>query len=84
MEHYRCHKVYSTKARGERVADTVDFFPQDLSMPKTSSTDMEIKAASELTHALQNPTLASPFHKLGDQILRALDLLGEIFSKSLP
>ena len=53
-------------------------------MPKTSSTDMAIKAASELTHALQNPIPASPFHKFGDETLRALDLLGEIFSKSLP
>ena len=24
MEHYRCHKVYATKTRGERVADTVE------------------------------------------------------------
>ena len=53
-------------------------------MPKTSSTDMAIKAAAELTHTLQNPTPASPFHKFGDETLRALDLLREIFSKSLP
>ena len=45
---------------------------------------MAIKAAAELTHALQNPTPASPFHKFGDETLRALDFLGEIFSKSHP
>ena len=53
-------------------------------MLKTSSTDMATKAAAELTYALQNPTPASPFHKFGDETLRALDKLGEIFSKSYP
>ena len=45
---------------------------------------MAIKAAAELTYALQNPTPASPFHIFGDETLRALDRLGEIFSKSHP
>ena len=26
-EHYRCHKVYITKTRAERIARTVEFFP---------------------------------------------------------
>ena len=56
MEYYRFHKVYATETRRERAAETVEFFSQDLTMPKTSPTDMTIKAASELTHALQNPT----------------------------
>ena len=73
MEHYMCHKVYATETRGEKVGDPVEFFPQDLPMPKISSTYMVIKAAVELTHALKNPTLASPFHKFGDDKLRALD-----------
>ena len=73
---------YETETRGERVTYTVEFFQQDLPMPKISSTDMETKAAADLTHARQNPTPASPFYKFGDEALRALDLLGEIFSKS--
>ena len=84
MKHYRYQKVYITKTRSERVADIVDFYPQYLPMPKTSSTDMAIKAAAELTYALRNPSTASPFHKFGDGILRALEKLGEIFSKSHP
>ena len=43
---------------------------------------MAIKSAAELTYALQNPTPASPFHKFGDETLRALDFLGEILSKT--
>jgi hypothetical protein len=27
LEHYRCYTVYITKTRGERVVETVDFFP---------------------------------------------------------
>ena len=84
MEHYRYNKAYATKTRVERVVDTVEFYPQDSPMPKESSTDMTIKAAAELTYALQNPTSASPFHQFGDETLRALEKLGEIFSKSQP
>jgi hypothetical protein len=28
LEHYRCYTVYITKTRGERVVETVDFFPK--------------------------------------------------------
>jgi hypothetical protein len=27
LEHYRCYMVYITKTRGERIVETVDFFP---------------------------------------------------------
>ena len=73
MEYYHCHKVYATKTRGVRVADIVEFYPKDLLIPKTSSTDMAIKAATELIYALQNPTPASPFRKIGDEKLRVLE-----------
>ena len=81
MKHYRCHTVYITKTRGGRIADTVEFFPKDLPMPKTSSVDMAIKAASELTHALQHPVPLSPFHKFGDSTLAALEKLATIFRR---
>jgi hypothetical protein len=29
LEHYRCYTVYVTKTRGERVVETVDFFPRN-------------------------------------------------------
>ena len=50
-------------------------------MPKTSSIDKAIKSASELTHALQHPAPASPFHKFGDSA--TLDKLATIFEKAV-
>jgi hypothetical protein len=29
LEHYRCHKVYITKTRGDRIVETVEFFPRN-------------------------------------------------------
>jgi hypothetical protein len=28
LEHYRCYTVYINKTRGERVVETVEFFPE--------------------------------------------------------
>ena len=56
---------------------------KNLPMPKTSSVDMAIKAASELTHALQHPAPSSPFHKFDDSTLAALDKLATIFEKAV-
>ena len=47
MEHYRCYRVYASKTGGERVSDTIEFFPQDIPMPGKSSTDRAIVAAEE-------------------------------------
>ena len=37
MEHYRCHRVYINKTRGERDSDCVDFFPHNTPLPYNSS-----------------------------------------------
>ena len=52
--------------KGERIADTVEFPPHDLPMPKISSTDIDIKVAPELAYALRNLTQDSPFLNLGE------------------
>ena len=80
MDHYICHKVYTSKKR-ERITDTVEFFPKDVPMPKTLSIDMAIKVAAELTYILKNPASTSPFHKFSDNTLVALDTLEGIFQK---
>ena len=59
--HYRCHTMYANHTAQERVVDTVEFFPHYGKMPYRSSTENVTIAARELRHALQNPTLASPF-----------------------
>jgi hypothetical protein len=55
LEHYRCYMVYITKARGERVVETVEFPPEKFKLPFPSAQDLATKAAAELTHALLHP-----------------------------
>ena len=52
-------------------------------MPKTSSNDMAIKAASELTNALKNPASIVPFHNFGYSTLAALHKLETTFEKAV-
>jgi hypothetical protein len=37
LEHYRCYMVYINKTRGERVVETVDFFPENFKLPFPST-----------------------------------------------
>ena len=83
-EHYRCHTVYITKTRAERIARTVEFFPHDIMMPATSSTDNAITAARMLAEALLNPIPASPFITLGTEQMRAVSKLAELFQCTIP
>jgi hypothetical protein len=79
LEHYRCYTVYITKTRGERLVETVDFFPKKNTLPFPSAQDLSTKAASELTHALLHPQPAGPFFKVGDEQTLALKCLADIF-----
>jgi hypothetical protein len=79
LEHYRCYTVYITKTRGERVVETVDFFPENFKLPFPSAQDLATKAAAELTHALLHPQPAGPFCKVGDEQTLALKRLADIF-----
>ena len=45
----------------ERISDTVDLFPHRFDIPKTSSADSVAILASQLIHAIENPTPASQF-----------------------
>jgi hypothetical protein len=53
-------------------------------MPQTSSKDLAIVAALELSNALQNPAPVAPFSHIGMAQLQALRQLSEIFSAALP
>jgi hypothetical protein len=78
-EHYWCHRVYLTATRAEPIAKTVEFFPHNCAMPKTSSADAATQAALNLIHALENPSPAAPFVALGDDQLHAISKLADIF-----
>jgi hypothetical protein len=82
LEHYLCYTVYITKTRGERVVETVDFFPEEFKLPFPSAQDLATQAAAELTHALLHPQPAGPFCKVGDEQTLALKRLADIFDSA--
>jgi hypothetical protein len=79
LEHYGCYTVYINKTRGERVVETVVFFPEIFKLPFPSTQELAMKAATELTHAIFHPQPAGPFCKVGDEQTLALKRLADIF-----
>ena len=75
--------MYAKHTSHERVADTVEFLPHYRKMPYRSSTENATIATRELTHALQNPSPASPFSNIGDKQMEALHQLAELFQQEV-
>jgi hypothetical protein len=78
LEHYRCYTVYITKTRGDRIVETVDFFPKKIILPFPSAQDLATQAAADLTHALLYPQPKGPFCKVGDEQMIAMTRLANI------
>ena len=83
MDHYRCFRCFTPKTGSERIAETVQFFPQQVRMPSTSSQDAAIKAIHDLTHAIKYPTAATPTLLLGDEKTHALETLARVFNSAI-
>ena len=81
MEHYRCHRVYVTKTKGERDSECVEFYPHNTPLPYNSSSENFIIAAHELTHALHNPAPQTSFSNIGHSQIVAVEQISNIFSK---
>jgi hypothetical protein len=79
LEHYRCYRVYVNKTRGERIDETVEFFPEEFQLPFLSTQERATQTDKELTHALLNPQPAGPFCQVGDEQTLALKRLAAIF-----
>jgi hypothetical protein len=79
LDHYQCYTVYINKTRGERIVETVDFFPEKFKLPFLSTQELATQAAKELTHALLHQQPAGPFCQVGDEQTLALKRLADIF-----
>ncbi|OEU11422.1 hypothetical protein FRACYDRAFT_245985 [Fragilariopsis cylindrus CCMP1102] len=78
--HYRNYRVYIPATRGERTTDTIDFFPEHVQMPKTSSEDRLASVTEDLVAILQKPHPPTPFLDQGTTTNDAIDKLREIFT----
>jgi hypothetical protein len=82
LEHYRCYTVYITKTRGNRIVETVDFFPEKITLPFSTPQDLATLAAADLTSALLHPQPDGPFYQVGDAQTLALERLAAIFESA--
>ena len=82
--HYRSYNVYIPSTKGTRYSKIVEFFPHLVTMPATSSADLVLETAKDLTHLLANPAPASPFASFGTDTSKALAALADIFSQLKP
>ena len=83
-KHYRCYQVYIPKTRAEHTSKTVQFFPHQCPVPKTSSNNADVQATCDLTHALLHPAPATPFAKIGVNQMDAIQHLATIFNRAVP
>ena len=78
--HYRNYRVYIPATRGERTTDTIEFFPEHVQMPKTSSEDRLASATEDLIAILKKPHPPTPFLDQGTKTNDAIRKLQEIFT----
>jgi hypothetical protein len=69
MKHYRNYNSYIPETRGIRTTKTVEFFPEKVEMPTTSTTDRLARATEDLVAILQQPHPATPFLQQGTTIV---------------
>jgi hypothetical protein len=78
-EHYRCYRVFINKTHSERIANTVEFFPQEIELPYPTPTEIAVGATKTLIRTLQNPIPSTPFaHQPFDQTT-AIRTIADIF-----
>jgi hypothetical protein len=80
MKHYRNYGSYIPETRGERTTNTIEFFPDKVDMPTTSSTDRLARATENLVDILQQPHPATPLLQQGTVVNDAMEQLSKIFS----
>jgi len=78
-EHYRCHRVYITSTKSERVTDTIFFKHKYLTHPTITPEDAIIRAAEDLKQALRGKLSTR-----GNQRFEAIEQLRAIFAVTNP
>jgi hypothetical protein len=74
------YNSYIPETRGICTTNTLEFFPEKVEMPTTSTADRLARATEDLVEILQQPHLATPFLQQGTIVNDAMKQLTEIFS----
>jgi hypothetical protein len=73
--HYRNYNSYIPETRGIRTTNTIEFFPEKVEMPTTSSTDRLARVTEDLVKILQQPHPATPLLQQGTIVNDAMKQL---------
>jgi hypothetical protein len=65
MKHYRNYDSYIPETKGIRTTNTIEFFPEKVDMPTTSTTDRLARVTEDLVDILQKEHPATPFLQQG-------------------
>ena len=80
LKHYRNYKSYIPETKGVRTTNTLEFFPEKVDMPTTSTTDRLARATEDLVAILQAEHPATPYLQQGTAVNDAMEQLTKIFS----
>ncbi|KAG7350061.1 reverse transcriptase RNA-dependent DNA polymerase [Nitzschia inconspicua] len=83
LESYRCHTVWISETRRERITDTVSFFPKAVALPLATPDDLICASLQDILTILKKPASRStPLLSPSNQ--HALEQLLDIFDNSPP
>jgi hypothetical protein len=80
MKHYRNYNSYIPETHGIRTTNTIEFFPEKVDMPTTSTTDRLARATEDLVDILQKEHPATPYLQHGTVVNDAIQQLTKIFT----
>jgi hypothetical protein len=83
LDHYRCYRVFINQTKAERISDTVQFFPEQQTVPFPTPAAIATEAARTLISVLKEPTPSTTYTHIPLEKQQALQDLAEIFRPHL-
>ena len=84
MQHYRCVNCFVPATNKTRIADTVQYFPENVPFPQTTTEDLLRNTAQDLLAILNSPTPAAPCITIGDSTRDAIQKIATLLNRSIP
>lgn len=81
MEHHRCFTTFIPTTKQARISDTLAWFPTQVKMPLTSTSEIALAAAQDLVKALTHPAPSSALSPFTDSERVSLLQLAKLLSR---
>ncbi len=80
LESYRCFRVWIWDTKTERITDTLEWFPEHVTMPTASASDLLLASLRDVTQALRTASVTSPLPVTADSHVAELKTLVDALS----